>query len=93
MIDKDTRLDSSFAIGSESLNYRYTLVNYRTEELDTDVFLQEIEPDLVKSYCTHPDIELLRLNGIAMKYHYYGSDGDFIGSVEARPSKCRTQSD
>jgi hypothetical protein len=88
MIDEETRLDTIFITPDRKMNYKYTLVNYKGNEIYFAALKEGIETPAINSYCTHPDLSEYRTRGISMKYHYFGSDGVFIGDFEASASGC-----
>ena len=88
MIDKETRLDATYGTPDGKLNYKYILVNYAANELDFSQIEQELAPTINNTYCTSPEIKIYRDKSIPFSYHYYSSDGVFIGDIEADPSSC-----
>ena len=70
------------------MNYKYTLVNYLGSDIDFSIIKTEMETSSANSYCTHPDLAEYRSRNIPMRYHYFGSDGVFIGDFEVGTINC-----
>src|SRR5688572_1527845 len=68
MVDQDTRLDNAVALPGNIFQYNYTLVNYEKSELNIDTVKKYIEPGLINSVKTNPDLE--RKNKVTMAYNY-----------------------
>ncbi len=89
MVDSETRLDSTLGINRTFL-YKYTLVNYAAEELDSEQFKISYEERLINLVCTTKGMELFVKNNIPVTYAYYGRRGKLVTSVTVVSSQCES---
>ena len=87
MVDQETRLDFTMALKHKFL-YKYTMVNFKTEELDSNYVYETMKPILVKNVCTNEDMKAFVEYKIPVQYSYYGNDGGKISSVTVLPADC-----
>jgi hypothetical protein len=86
MVDEATRLEGVEALPNKTLLYNYTLVTKKSSEVPPDALDQIIRPNVVKAYSTHPDMKMLRDNGITLTYRYRDKTGHLIGDFSVGPS-------
>jgi hypothetical protein len=87
MVDSDTRLDSTMSVG-DKFYYKYTLVNFKLEDLDVEQIKQVMAPNIRNSACSVPELETFRNNGVKMIYNYHDMNGDFVMQIEVETSTC-----
>jgi hypothetical protein len=86
MVDEATRLEGVEVLPNKTLLYNYTLVTKKSSEIPPDALNQLVRPNVVKAYTTHPDMKMLRDNGITLTYRYRDKTGHFIGDFSVGPS-------
>jgi hypothetical protein len=85
MVDKDTRLDNATS-GKQRLIYNYTLINYKSGDLDREKFESALRPGLLKAGCQ--TLKPLLSEGVSVHYVYKGKDAGTVGSVILSPGDC-----
>ena len=85
MVDQDTRLDNAVALPGNIFQYNYTLVNYEKSEVNIDTVKKYIEPGLINSVKTNPDLEIQRMNKVTMAYNYRDKNGVFVLKISVTP--------
>jgi len=88
MVNEDTRWDSSFAGPGKMLSYKYTLVNYSANQIDTVQFTQNIRTYLTDTICTNPATKIFPENGVSLNFNYYDNALNFITMVKLTPNDC-----
>ncbi len=89
MVDEDTRWDSSFAGPGKMLSYKYTLVNYSANQIDSTQFAQNIRTPLTNTICTNPATQIFPENGVLLNFNYYDNALNFIATVKIAPHDCK----
>lgn len=87
MIDAETRLDTTIGINRE-FRYNYTMVNFLGDEIDADLFSQEMTPNIVNAACTTEEMEFFTSNDIPVTYSYSGNDSRHIMSITVHSEQC-----
>ncbi len=89
-IDKETRWDSSVAMGKKVI-YLYTLINFTAKQLSkTQVtkFTEIQTKTLVNNYCTLPAMAVFKNNAIKLDYTYRGKEGKHIITIPIAQTDC-----
>ena len=86
-IDADTEVQSVFASGT-TLNLRYRIVGLTSQEIDTNVFLQEMNMIARNSLCSSPIYEGMWDHGLSMVNTYYDKNNQYIGKVTVAKEEC-----
>jgi len=87
-VDGDTRLEKVSAQPSQQLSYHYTLINIRSNEIDTASFYRAMRPVLQKRVCAADDLKMFFRNQITVAYAYQGKDGEDVGKLAFSPKDC-----
>jgi len=74
-VDSDTRLDAAQVLPGRTIQYVYTLVNYSKEEIDSQIFVDEMRPTMQNSIKTLSDMKTLRDSSVTFVYLYLDKDG------------------
>ena len=85
MVDKDTQLDNAVAMPDNVFQYNYTLVNLEKSQVNIDTVKKYIEPGLINSVKTNPDLKNYRDNKVTMAYSYKDKNGVFILKISVTP--------
>lgn len=85
MVDKETRLDTSVALQGRVVLYKYTLINYLAEDIDTLMFVKELKPKLVNVVKTSPQMAALRELNVTLIYNYRDKESKHICSISIKP--------
>ncbi|WP_111643085.1 hypothetical protein [Marinimicrobium alkaliphilum] len=87
MVDEETRLDS--ASGSDrTFRYNYTMVNYASEDIDPEVFVSHMRPQLTAGVCTNKEMAVFVKHRIPVVYAYYGNQGKEIATLAVQSTDC-----
>jgi len=86
MVDEATRLEGVEALPNKTLLYNYSLITKTSSEIPPDALNRIVRPNVVKAYRTHPDMKMLRDNGITLTYRYRDKAGQLIGDFSVGPS-------
>ena len=87
MLDSETRLDNVMAFEPKTIQYNGTLVNYSKSDLNVSVLKANLEPTLVNSVKTTPELGVFREYKVTISYYYYDKYGDFLFSIIISPEK------
>ena len=82
MVDETTRFDSMALEGVDNVVTRFTLVEYRANEVSQADLREFFEPLLISGSCNDPALAALRRKGYTLTYQYRGRDGGFIGTID-----------
>jgi hypothetical protein len=85
MVDEATRLEGAEALPNKTLLYNYTLITKTSSEIPPDALNRIVRPNVVKAYSTHPDMKMLRDNGITLTYRYRDKAGQLVGDFSVGP--------
>jgi hypothetical protein len=85
MVDAETRLDNALARRGNGFQYNYTLINYKAEDLDTNDLRASIEPGIINSYKTLPDLKVFRDSKTTMYYLYRDMEGKYLMQLVITP--------
>ncbi len=88
MVNESTRWDSASMIPGEEMVYNYTLVNYSSTDIDSQVFSQTANLLAINEICNNPSLQIFYQNGMALKYNYYSNDENLISNLEISPADC-----
>lgn len=88
MIDSDTRLDKASVGPGLRLTYHYTLPNRKSDEIDADLMLSILEPDVVDKACHNADMKSTLQYGGIYTYVYSGKDGVQILTFDVEKEDC-----
>ncbi|MDD4921468.1 MAG: hypothetical protein PHS30_03210 [Bacteroidales bacterium] len=90
MIDEDTRLDSA-KVQHQTLKYYYTMVKVLKDSIDVQSLKENLEPVILQSVKTNPELKLYRDNKVTMIYHYSDKAGAIIMEIEITPYKYKNE--
>lgn len=74
MIDNDTRLDKATVGPGPRLTYHYTLPNRKSDEIDADMMLSILKPDIAAKVCSNEEMKTILQYGGIYTYSYAGND-------------------
>jgi hypothetical protein len=92
MVDADTKLEKTSSEG-KTLTYHYTLVNYTADELNAQIFEQNMMPDLLKHTCADSSLRNVVDKGGMIVFQYNGKDQNGVSSMNIKESDCLRLSD
>lgn len=81
MVDQDTRLDNAVALPENVFQYNYTLVNLIKDSIDVKAFEDYMQPMILNTVKSNPDLKIYRDNKTTMAYHYKDMNGVFITKI------------
>jgi hypothetical protein len=86
MIDAETRMDGIEIKGTNTILYKYTLINLNIENVDTTKFNLALRPGIISTIKTNAELaELKRINS-SFEYYYKDRDNKFIYSFLITPN-------
>lgn len=86
MIDAETRMDGIEIKGTNTILYKYTLINLMVENVDTTKFNLALRPGIISTIKTNTELaELKRINS-SFEYFYKDRDNKFIYSFLITPN-------
>jgi hypothetical protein len=88
MIDNDTRLDKASVGPGPRLTYHYTLPNRKSGEVDADLMLSILKPDVATKVCGHEDMKTTLQYGGIYTYSYSGNDNVAILTFDIANQDC-----
>lgn len=88
MVDAETELMNAHALDGV-IGYNYRMVNFEANELDPQIFIDQVRPATVNSVCTTPETrDSFLKNDITMRYTYYGRSREFVVSFDVTRADC-----
>jgi len=87
MVDNDMRLDSVKANG-KIVHYRYTLVNYFTNNENNVFFKRKMTDFLIKDKCNNEKILAFLNMGVGYYYDYVDVNGVTVAGIHISKSNC-----
>ncbi len=81
MVDQETRLDNVIAMPDNVFQYNYTLVNWVKDSLDVEIFEQNMQPQILNTVKTNPDMKSFRDHKVTLAYNYKDKDGTYITKI------------
>ena len=86
-VDSGTRLNNVSGT-RKRFTYYYTLLNYASSDIDSEIFVKEMRDNLKNSVCSNPNIETFLENGVSIRYMYSGNNSSYIADITVEPSEC-----
>ena len=83
ILDQWTILDSCAALPNRTIRYYHTLKEVTIT--DTTLFKSKLQPQIISSVKTNPDMKFFRKNNIIMQYEYRDQSGQYLFSIIASP--------
>lgn len=87
MVDADTRLDATLAIGMQ-FHFKYTMVNTAVKDIDVAVFRKKMEENLIRTQRSDKGAVTLLKAGVEYVYSYADKDGVLIASIRLNKKTC-----
>ena len=87
MIDSETRLDGvQIREETNTVVYKYTLVNLLAENVDTLEFHRALWPGILSLIKTNPAMQVLREQKTRFEYYYQDKNNHFIYNFNVNPA-------
>ena len=86
MLDRHTRLDTTFALPENRFTYQYTMVGIDPTTVNVEEFVAAMRPKLIAQYQTNQDMEGFRKMNVGLMYAYRTEAGDVLVQIEISPS-------
>jgi hypothetical protein len=87
MVDEDSRLDLSMALGTH-MTYKYTMINHDEDYYDSEVFSETIKNNILYTQCSNKDMLLLLRSGVEYNFLYFGKDNRQITQIKINIDNC-----
>lgn len=88
MVDSETRLDLITSIG-KLMQYKYTMINYDKNNIDSNHFQNEMRTMLIKNQCSDKNVLLFLNNGVSYQYTHIDKNGLLISVVKISIDNCK----
>jgi len=88
IIDNETRLDKTSVGPGKRFSYAYTLINYRSSEINRDDLKQNLGAKIRDAACAEKKLQVFFKKGITIFYSYSGNDGVLAFEIPVGPSDC-----
>jgi hypothetical protein len=85
MLDSETRLDGIEVRDPNTLVYKYTLVNFLAQNIDTAQFYHAMWPGIISTVRVSPEMKKLRENDTDIEYFYQDKAGKTIYTFRISP--------
>ena len=89
MLDSETRLDGIEVKETNTLVYRYTLVNMLAKNIDTSQFYRAMWPGLISNIKISVEMKKLRENDTNIEYYYQDKTNKEVYTFKIRPEDYR----
>jgi hypothetical protein len=87
-VDKETRLDKMTAENGKQLTYHYTLLRFKSGDVNNAKFKSSMEPLLKKRLCSDDEMKTFLKNGVNIVYVYRAVDVQQVASFKYSPKDC-----
>lgn len=88
MVDEDIRLDNVYVSDGDTMAYDFTVFNILSEETNQNTFEEVISSELVVDFCNSSEFNYIREGEGAIRWNYYDTNKNLIGSVELSDNDC-----
>ena len=78
MIDAETRMDGIEIKNTNTIVYRYTLINLYVEKVDTAKFNAALRPGIINTIKTNKELDELKRIQCSFEYYYKDRENKFI---------------
>jgi hypothetical protein len=85
MVDVETQLDNILPLPKKTIQYNYRLINLTVEEVVLDTVKKYLEPTIIATIKTQPDMKFLRDNKTTFIYNYRDKNGIFVWKLSVTP--------
>lgn len=85
MVDQVTRLDNAVSLPDNVFQYNYTLIDMAKEDINADTVRKYIEPGIVNTVRTSPDMKIFRDHKVTVAYNYKDKSGVFVLKISVTP--------
>jgi hypothetical protein len=87
MVDQITRMDNAIALPGKIFQYNYTLINMDAALIEIEELKRNLEPVIVNTVKTSPELKLFRDKEITMVYYYRDSNGNYMFKISVGPNQ------
>ena len=89
MIDSETLLKNAIALPNKTFQYNYMLVNMDKESIDTVEAKGYLEPYIINSVRTIPEMQYFRDNKTIINYCYRDKMGNYVFTISVTPEQYK----
>lgn len=87
MVDQITRMDNAVALPGRIFQYNFTMINMDVASIETEELKKNLEPVIVNTVKTSPELKLFRDKEITIVYYYRDSNGNFMFKISVGPEQ------
>jgi len=89
MIDAETRWDNTVALPGNTFQYNYTLINLLKDSTDLERIEEYLNPIILNTIKTNPDLKLFRDNNVIMSYNYKDKNSIHLFKLTFSPEQYK----
>jgi len=86
-VDQETRLDNVVVLPMNTVQYNYSLVNMDKTASDVHSLKATLEPMIVETVKSNPQLEYFRSKRATLNYHYSDKNGKELFLISVSPDK------
>jgi hypothetical protein len=88
IIEPGIQWDSSVAGPGKKLTYNYTMMNYKSADLEGTEFASYVSESITNEVCSNPMTQIFPENGVLLSFNVYDNTHNLITQVEVADSDC-----
>jgi len=85
MVDSETRFDNVVLLPNNIVQYNYTTINYKKEDINIEDYKNYATPIYLNQLKTHPLLEVFKENNTVLAYNYKDKNGVYICTITITP--------
>ena len=90
MIDRETQLDNTISKSPNVFQYNHSLINFEKENLDVLELKNELEPKILNTVRTNPNLQYFRDKDVVINYYYKDKNGMFLLEITVTPEQYKS---
>jgi len=87
MVDQITRMDNAVALPGRVFQYNFTMINMDVASIEIEELKKNLEPVIINTVKTNPELKLFRDKEITMVYYYRDSNGNYMFKISVGPNQ------
>lgn len=88
-VDAETQLDNAVALPDNTFQYNYTLVGMERATVDIPELENYLQPLILNTIKTNPDLRIFRENDVTMVYNYKDKKGEHLFKLTFKPENYK----
>lgn len=87
MVDQITRMDNAVALPGRIFQYNFTMINMDVASIDKEELKKNLEPVIINTVKTSPELKLFRDKEITIVYYYRDINGNYMFKISVGPKQ------